>query len=259
MTGSFTRGRPRLRSLGAVLLVGMALAASAGCGPSTSERRGEQQSPALEAEWTALQQAGQALQRERAKLAGGTADPQLARRTEILAGQFNRRLIAFLNADPPVQGEPLSERQRAAIRLKSDEDILLARQHIERAGDYLRAIEIYKEALIVDPGYPRLHQELASAQARRYMDRETFQQVKEGMEQEAVRQLLGQPNAHNVREYPEREVVGWFYPKDASGAAAAVWFHQEGGRSTVYLFDFEALQPLREPARGAPLRAPSAT
>ena len=85
------------------------------------------------------------------------------------------------------------------------------------------------------------------AQAQRYMTRETFAQLKEGMDQEEVRSLLGQPNLHNVRDYPSRGVVGWFYPKDESGAAAAVWFRNDGGRFTVYLFDFDALQP-RSPA-----------
>jgi hypothetical protein len=64
--------------------------------------------------------------------------------------------------------------------------------------------------------------------------------------------LLGQPNLHNVREYPGLEVVGWFYPKDESGAAAAVWFHIDGGRYTVYLSDFDALQP-RSPAEPPPV------
>jgi hypothetical protein len=49
-----------------------------------------------------------------------------------------------------------------------------------------------------------------------------------------------------VREYPDRGVVGWFYPKDASGTAAAVWFAKNDGhdgRYAVYLFDFDAIKP----------------
>ena len=131
---------------------------------------------------------------------------------------------------------------------------MLARQFIDQGGDYQRAIDIYREALAVDPGNQRLREELARAQARRYMTRETFGQVKEGMEQEEVRRLLGQPNLHNVRDYPDRGVVGWFYPKDASGAAAAVWFHMEEGGATVYLLDFNALDPQApaEPTPGPP-------
>ena len=89
------------------------------------------------------------------------------------------------------------------------------------------------------------------------MTRETFAQVKEGMDQGEVRGLLGQPNLHNMREYQDRGVVGWFYPKDESGAAAAVWFHHDdGGRYTVYRFDFDALQPRSPAAPAAPPATP---
>jgi hypothetical protein len=242
---------------GAALLCGLLLAAGmAGCGRSSEESRTARWDPAAAAEWDWLQRTKRTLDGQRAKLAGGTvADPGLAGRTEALAGEYNRRLVELINADPPVQGEPLTERQRAAIRMKSEEDIRLARQFITQGGDYQRAIDICKEALLVDPDNPRLRQELANAQARRYMTRETFAQVKEGMDQQEVRRLIGPPNLHNVRAYPDRKVVGWFYPKDASGAAAAVWFHDDGGRYTVYLFDFEALAP-RSAAPSPPPGAP---
>jgi hypothetical protein len=245
-----------MNRLGAALLCGALLCAGlAGCGPSAGERQAETRSPAADAEWAWLQQTQRTLGEQRMKLAGGAADPQLAKQTSALAGEFNRRLVDFINADPPVQGEPLTERQRAALRMKSDEDIALAHQFIEQGGDYQRAIEIYKESLIVDPGNPRLQEELARAQARRYMARQTFSQVKEGMDQEEVRRLLGQPNLHNVRDYPDKGVVGWFYPKDASGAAAAVWFHKDEGRYTVYLFDFDALQPHSQTGPAEPPQA----
>ena len=253
------------RSLLTMILTG--LAAALGCGPSAGpEEQAETGavSQAANAEWRWLQETKKDLDRRQAAIAAGApsgsgADPklaQLAQETEALALEFNRRLVELINADPPVQGEPASERQKAAIRMKSDEEIVLARQFIEQGGDYQRAIDIYKEALAVDPGNPRLREGLARAQARRYMTRETFGQVKEGMEQEEVRRLLGQPNLHNVRDYPDRGVVGWFYPKDTSGAGAAVWFHKESGRTAVYLLDFNALDP-RASAEPAPPPIPA--
>lgn len=251
-----------------------ALAGTLGCGPSADPDEPAEAgtiSQAANAEWSWLQETRKDLDRRRAALAASTAgaadskepDPKLVQETEALTLEFNRRLVDFINADPPVQGEPASERQQAAIRMKSEEEIVLARQFIEQGGDYERAIDIYKEALAVDPGNPRLREELARAQARRYMTRQTFDQVKEGMAQEEVRRLLGQPNLHNVRDYPDRGVIGWFYPKDASGAGAGVWFHKEDGRATVYLLDFNALDPHAQPVppplprRRAPQPAPS--
>lgn len=235
----------RIRKRGLALL-SLPLWLAAGlvaCGPTAEEGTTVQRSSSSEAEWAWLQQTRQDLEQRRARLASGAADDAFARQTEALSRELYRRLVEFINADPPVQGEPLSPRQKAAIRMRSDEEIRLAREFIERGGDYQRAIDIYREALAVDPDYPRLREELARAQARRYMTRQTFSQVKEGMDQDEVRRLLGQPNLHNVRDWPERGVAGWFYPKDAGGSAAAVWFRQEGERYIVYLHDFNALQP----------------
>jgi hypothetical protein len=244
MSRSLVRGLLCPSFLGVAMLCAFLLAAGIpGCGPADGKRQAEVRGPAVDTEWDWLQRTKRELDGRRARLSGVATEAQLAKQTEAIAREFNRRLVDFINADPPVQGEPLRERQQAAIRMKSDEDIVLARRFIERGGDYQRAIDIYREALVVDPANPRLREELARAQARRYMTRQTFAQIQEGMDQEEVRRLLGQPNLHNVRAYPDRGVVGWFYPRDASGAAAAVWFHLEDGRYTVYLHDFDALRP----------------
>lgn len=265
-------GRRRTRKLAAALVCAVLGAATfaAGCGASRDEAGAARPSPASEAEWAWLQKTQRTLAEQRARLAAAIsadrADARTAalrRQTAVLAAELNTRLVGFINADPPVQGQPLTERQKAAIRMKSDEDLLLAREFIDQGGDYQRAIEIYQEALAIDPGYARLEEELAKARARRYTTREAFAQLKNGMSQEEVRGLLGPPNLHSVRDYPDRGVVGWFYPKDASGAAAAVWFAKSEGGYAVYLFDFDALQPQTPGhAPGAPSeppRAPTAT
>jgi tetratricopeptide (TPR) repeat protein len=252
------RRRPRGRRLAyrltptLTLCATLLLAAGAtGCGPRDEEQVTARPGSASQAEWTWLQQTERQLGERRTRLAG-TPDPRLQKETEGLADEFNRRLVEFLNADPPVQGEPLNPRQKAALRMKSDEEIHLARTYIEQGGDYQRAIDIYKEAMLVDPDNPRLKEELANAEARRYMTLTTFSQAQKGMDQDEVRRLLGQPNLNNVRAYPDRNVVGWFYPRDTSGTAAAVWFHKEDGRLVVYLTDFEALNPGAPPQPAAP-------
>jgi hypothetical protein len=240
----------RSLAIPAFLLTGALLAAAPGCRPRAEAPSAGRKPPAAEAEWAWLERTESQLAERRARLAA-TPDPKLQKETESLAGELNRRLAAYINADPPLQGEPPTARQKAALRLRSDEEIQLARTYLEQGGDFQRAIDILTQALAVDPGNPRLKEELAHAQARRYMTRQTFAQARKGMSPDEVRHLLGAPNLNNVRGYPDRNVVGWFYPRDAGGSAAAVWFHREEGKMVVYLADFDAVHP--------PPAAPSAS
>jgi len=254
------------------LLLG-ALALLPACGPRPEERQDARQDEVGVAQWDWLQQTRQRLDAQRARLAQleATAKPgsppseelaQLRKEVDDLTGELNRRLVEYVNANASSSDTP-GERQLAAIRMKSDEDILLAREYIQEAGDYRRAIEIYETALAADPDNPRLRAELETARARRYVTRERFALVREGMTQDEIRRLLGPPNLLDVRDYPERGVTAWFYPKDASGAAAAVWF-RKGAPAEAYLLDFDAIQPpsatpRRAPARPRPTPVPTAT
>jgi tetratricopeptide (TPR) repeat protein len=148
-----------------------------------------------------------------------------------LSDEFTSQLVEFINADPPIAGQPLNETQLAAIRIKSDEDILVAREYIDKGGDYRRAIDIFTNALQADPDNETLQQELETAERMRYMDEERFAQAKKGMTQDEVKQLLGTVYHRNVRNYPEQNVVAWFYPREDSGASA-IWFRK--GRDEVY-------------------------
>ncbi|HYG61047.1 MAG TPA: hypothetical protein VEL74_00575 [Thermoanaerobaculia bacterium] len=276
----------RLGKTGLAALLALTLSpfGATGCGPD-EEAKPAPTALAADAEWRWLQDSRRSLEEKRAQLAQAeaaarSAAPQPAtqpnaqagpqapqddvarRRQEVdaLSTELRRRLVDFINADPPVEGRPMTPRQQEALRMKSDEEILVAQDFIQRGGDYRRAIEIYQAALSVDPGNPRLRQELEKARGMRYMSRERFSQVKEGMTQDEVRTLLGQPNLHNVREYTERKVSAWFYPKGPEGAAAAVWFERSGsGPARVYERDFDAVPPApaaapagRSPARPAP-------
>lgn len=259
------------------LLLG-ALALLPACGPHPEGRQDARQDEVTVAQWDWLQQTRQRLDGQRARLAqleaarlgektkpGAPPSEELTRlRKEVddLTAELNRRLVEYVNANASSSETP-GKRQLAAIRMKSDEDILLAREYIEEAGDYRRAIEIYETALAADPDNPRLRTELETARARRYVTPERFALVREGMTQDEIRRLLGPPNLLDVRDYPERGVTAWFYPKDASGAAAAVWF-RKGAAPEAYELDFDAIQPPSETPRRAPARprstpAPTAT
>jgi len=234
----------------------LGISALTACGGSSGEdREARTHAVVADSEWSWLKQARRDLDAKRAELARAEAEarksgkaPAAVPAVQTLAAdvrakteELRRRLLGFINDNPPPAGEKPAGRVLEAIRLKSDEDIRIAREHMEQGGDYRRAIDIYEAALAVDPDNPRLKQELERAQARRYMTEERFARVQPGMTDDQVRALLGSPNVNDIRDYPERGVTGWFYAKDSRGAAAAVWFKKNGERQIVYESDFNAL------------------
>ncbi len=156
--------------------------------------------------------------------------------------EFSSRLVTYINSLEIVEGEPLTPEQEAAIRMKSDEDIVVAREWIEKGGDYRRAISIYEAQLALDPDNPELQEALEDAQEMRYMTEERFSRVEDGMSRAEVREAIGPVNLHNVQEYPEEETIAWFYPRENTRTPAAVWFrvNNETGLYEVYKADFEA-------------------
>ncbi|HVF59400.1 MAG TPA: hypothetical protein VNJ70_06265 [Thermoanaerobaculia bacterium] len=243
----------------------LAVLLAAGCARGPEETEASALAAAREAEWRWITATKQDLDAQRARLAESKAkDPGvLAAQIDLAAQELDRRLADFINSDPPRQGEPLTARQRQALRLRSDEDIRVAREYIEEGGDYRRALEILRGALLVDPGNPRLAAEVKRLERSRFMTRARFDQVKAGMSGEEVRALLGAPNPHNVREYAgkgaSRGVVAWFYPKDAAGSAAAVWFAKSADPPPapalkVYQLDFEAVPAKPQGRPAAPAR-----
>lgn len=179
--------------------------------------------------------------------AGPSLQDQIAEKEQEildLSGEMVQRVVGYLNEhDPMLEGEPPSERQIEVIRMKSDEDMVVAGEYIERGGDYKRAITIYQDALKLDPENTKLQEGLARAEELRFMSAERLALVKKGMSEDEVREALGPVNLRNIREYPERNVIAWFYPVDETGAASAVWFRENrDGDYTVYKTEFEQVK-----------------
>lgn len=204
-----------------------------------AEAAAEAEAAAGEEETTAEAEAGEEAG-EAVETGAAAGDVEaLQAEADQLTEQFNEQLVAFINANPPIEGETPPERVQQAIRMKSDEDIRIATEYIEQGGDYRRATQIYDAALEVDPGYQRLQELRDEAEEMRFMTEERFAQVEEGMSQDEVRELLGPVNLRNIRDYEENKAVAWFYPRDGQGSAAAVWFRQNRqGEYEVYQLDF---------------------
>lgn len=163
---------------------------------------------------------------------------------ETLAQQVGERVVSYLNNANISVGAELTPDQKFGIDVKIDEDMAIAQEYIDRGGDYSRALDIYKQALTLDPSHEDLNAAIAEAEEMRWMTEERFAQVKKGMTQNEVRSLLGQVMPSNLRDYPDRGVVGWFYKKE-DGGAAAVYFREKRkgqGNWQVYDMNYNAIE-----------------
>ncbi len=158
-----------------------------------------------------------------------------------LTDSFGASLAQFINDQGISVGGELTEVQTQAIHMKTDEDMLLAREYIDKGGEYQRALDIYAQAQMLDPDNETLAAAIAEAEALRYMTEERLAEVKKNMTEDEVRALLGTPKVQNVREF-DAGVIGWFYPKEEPNTAAAVFFRERKGVLKVYKTDFEAVK-----------------
>ena len=258
------------RNLSTLAVLLLAVLSFAACAPPT----GEVDPVAAEAEATAaLQQAKSALDAKRqefndlkahiasdedSEVAPGAGEGETAEGDEApaspeerlaaleeevdkLGEEFSGQLIDFLNAQEIYEGQEFTEGQRAAFNLKADEDILLAQEYIDKAGNYQKAIDIFTTSLLADPTNEKLLAAKSQAEELRYMTEERFGVIKKGMGQAEVRGLLGTPQTRNVREY-DNGVTAWFYPREGN-YAAGVFFRKRRGEFKVYDAKFDAITP----------------
>ncbi|HEX2464981.1 MAG TPA: hypothetical protein VHR17_10180 [Thermoanaerobaculia bacterium] len=244
--GAFSTGS----LLVAALLGGVPFAFS--CAPRDQEAA----AAARAAEWATIERERAALDGLRAELAAAreqdaSATPELETRVGHSTDRFLERLVAFINqhagAREPNGTAKAAPELAAAIRMKSSEDLLLAREYIERGGDYAKAIDILASAEVVDPDNSELVAARAEAERLRYMDQERFARVEKGMTEDDVRAELGQVKQQNVRE--ETGQVVWLYPRE-NGAAAAVFFR--AGREGVLAVDDTNFEAVPSPTDGPP-------
>ncbi len=120
--------------------------------------------------------------------------------------------------DEQLKGKPEVAK---AIRLYSDECIITGEEFIKEGGKYKEAIDIYNQALSLDPNYELLKNKIKEAEDFRFIKKERFDQVKNGMTMEEVKAICGYPNVSYIQEKEEkgRKIIAWFYPKEDQKAA----------------------------------------
>lgn len=110
------------------------------------------------------------------------------------------------------------------------------------AGEYEKAIDIYDSYLIGDKDNAKMKAARDAAIKVRYMTKERFGKVKEGMTQDEVLKLLGPVRKINIHDFAEQKRIGWFYGKE-DGGNAGIYFKEatEGsGEWVVESMNFDA-------------------
>lgn len=113
----------------------------------------------------------------------------------------------------------------------------VAPAHITELGNYIKAVEVYDEALEYAPDNAEIQALRDKAAELRFMTQERFDAVKDGMVFDEVREMCGVPNPKHIIEEVKRgkTLVGWFYPTEDRGAAGI--YFKEG---KVYSKKFDA-------------------
>ncbi len=166
--------------------------------------------------------------------------------TEIgtLVGEVGSDIVEFINSAGLLEGEEIPAEVTEAFGMKSSEDLVLAQEWIDKGGDYVKAIDIIKNAIMNDPDNEELKAALATAEADRFMNEERFAAAEKGMNADEIRGVLGQVNLRNTKEFPDKGVTLWMYKRE-DGGAAAVWFrvNKKTEQLEVYDVKFDYLVP----------------
>lgn len=186
---------------------------------------------------------------------GGTAEPMTEEEVEAritgleeevlnLSEELVAKSVEYLNITGITVDGELTPDQEFAAQIKIDEDIVVGKEYIEKGGDYARALEIFSSAKPLDPDNEALLSAIAEAETNRYMSEERFIAAKKKMTQDEVRDVLGQVKLSNIRDFPDRAVVGWFYRKEDGGAAAVYFKETKAGSEKwiVYDTDYNAVE-----------------
>lgn len=209
------------------------------CGPSPEERKAKEKADKIAAAQAAMDSARPPLLAKRQELtaartalaASKTPDKvakveALEREHGLLADKLTGALTAYINASEIKDPASVTPEQRKALDELAEEQMMVAAEMIERAGEYQTAIQIYKEVLYNDPTNAKVDAAKTEAERLQFMTPDRFEKVKPDMTQEQVRKLLGHVRDANTTLFKEQGRLGWFYAKK-EGGFASVYFKEK--------------------------------
>ncbi len=127
-----------------------------------------------------------------------------------------------------------------ATALLSKEKVAIGDDYMNVLSRYDKALDLYREALDLDPNNEEAKQRLAAAERKRFVSMDAFAAVKQGMSEAGVRRLVGLPREDWIKQVVQNRRVYsvWIYPK-ADGGASAIYFDN----GVVYHTNWNAAAP----------------
>lgn len=144
---------------------------------------------------------------------------------------FIDQLVAFINNN--------LDNQEAKAAYADYLAKFVAPAYITEMGNYMKAVEVFDEALSLDPENAEITAKRDEAFSLRFITQERFDEVSKGMTYEEVMAICGVANPKHIKEEIKRgkTLVGWFYPTKNRGAAG-IYFSD----GKVYSMKFDAIK-----------------
>jgi len=219
-----------------VLILLLALVACAPAGPPVGPN---------DREWSLLTADYQWLETVRKAQKQPAANASRKERIELLLDNHKKlepTYVAFIDKVHEYHDRTADPR---AGQLLAREKIMLGDEYMTVLSRYDKAMDLYREALELQPDSADAKSRIATAEQRRFVSMTAFANVKTGMKEEAVQGLVGLPREDWIKQVVQNNRVYsvWIYPK-ADGGASAVYFDN----GVVYHTNWNAAAP---PASGA--------
>jgi hypothetical protein len=127
-----------------------------------------------------------------------------------------------------------------AAQVLAREKVIMGDQYFGVLSRYDRALQEYRAALALEPNNTDIQQRITLAESRRFISMAAFAQLKNGMKEDDVRQLVGLPREDWIKQVVQNNRVYsvWIYPKE-DGGASAVYFDN----GVVYHTNWNAAAP----------------